>query len=38
MSIRSTTGVTRISRQEARVLASAEFEKFGALAVSLVPE
>ncbi|HZW43586.1 MAG TPA: maleylpyruvate isomerase family mycothiol-dependent enzyme [Dermatophilaceae bacterium] len=32
-----TTGVTRINRTEARGLASAEFEKFAALAASLSP-
>jgi len=34
----STTGVTRINRKEALILASAEFEKFAALAASLSPE
>ena len=32
------TGVTRITRKEALVLASAEFEKFAALAASLTPQ
>ncbi|MBA2638865.1 MAG: maleylpyruvate isomerase family mycothiol-dependent enzyme [Nocardioidaceae bacterium] len=34
----SATGVTRINREEARVLASAEFSKFAALTASLSPE
>lgn len=34
----STTGVTRINRKEAQVLASAEFEKFAGLTASLTPE
>lgn len=38
MSTTSTTGVTRINRKEARVLASAEFERFAALTASLIPE
>ena len=38
MSTMSTTGVTRIDREEARALASAEFEKFAALAASLTPQ
>ena len=38
MSTTSTTGVTRINRKEARVLASAEFERFAALSASLIPE
>lgn len=38
MSTISTTGVTRISRREARELASTEFEKFAALAASLSPD
>ena len=38
MSTTSTTEVTRINRKEARVLASAEFEKFSALTASLIPE
>jgi len=38
MSTTSTTEFTRINRKEARVLASAEFEKFAALTASLTPE
>jgi uncharacterized protein (TIGR03083 family) len=38
MSATNVTGVTRIGRNEARVLASAEFEKFAALTASLSPE
>lgn len=38
MTTTSTTGVTRITRKEARILASAEFVKFAALAASLTPE
>ena len=38
MSTTSTAGVTRITRKEARVLASAEFERFAALTASLGPE
>jgi len=38
MSTTSTTGVTRLTRKEARVLASAEFERFAALTSSLTPE
>ncbi len=38
MSTASTTGVTRINRAEARVLAAAEFEKFAALVASLSSE
>ncbi|HEY5980824.1 MAG TPA: maleylpyruvate isomerase family mycothiol-dependent enzyme [Microlunatus sp.] len=38
MSTTSTTGVTRIDREEARALASAEFEKFAALAASLTQQ
>lgn len=38
MSTTSTTGVPRINRKEARVLAAAEFEKFAALAASLSKE
>jgi uncharacterized protein (TIGR03083 family) len=34
----SATGVTRINRKEARVLAAAEFEKFAALTGSLSPQ
>ena len=37
MRTHSITGVTRISRKEARVLAEAEFAKFAALAASLTP-
>lgn len=37
MSTTSTPAVTRIDRQEARTLASAEFEKFAALTASLMP-
>ncbi|MEO5610349.1 MAG: maleylpyruvate isomerase family mycothiol-dependent enzyme [Ornithinibacter sp.] len=36
--ITNTTGVTRITRQDARVLASAEFERFAALTASLTPQ
>jgi len=38
MSTKSTPGVTRITRREARVLAAAEFEKFAHLVASLTPE
>ena len=38
MSTTTVTGVTRIKRMEARALASAEFEKFAALAASLTPQ
>lgn len=38
MSTTSTMGVTRITRKEARVLASAELERFAALTASLIPE
>ncbi|MFN2346363.1 MAG: maleylpyruvate isomerase family mycothiol-dependent enzyme [Dermatophilaceae bacterium] len=38
MSTTRTTGVTRITRKEAMVLASAEFEKFALLAASLSPQ
>jgi len=38
MSTKSTPGVTRITRKEARVLAAAEFEKFAHLVASLTPE
>ncbi len=38
MSTTSITGVTRITRKDARVLAFVEFEKFAAMAASLRPE
>jgi len=38
MSTASTAGVTRIDRNQARVLASAEFERLAALTASLSPE
>ena len=38
MSTTSTTGFTRLTRKEARVLALAEFGKFAALTASLTPE
>lgn len=38
MATTDTAGVTRINRTEARVLASAEFERFAALTASLTPE
>lgn len=38
MSTTSTTGVTRINRTQARVLASAEFKRFAALTASLTPQ
>ena len=38
MSTTNTTGVTRINRTEARVLAAAEFERFAALTTSLTPK
>ncbi|MDN5766929.1 MAG: maleylpyruvate isomerase family mycothiol-dependent enzyme [Humibacillus sp.] len=38
MSTTSTTGVTRINRTDAQVLASHEFEKFAALTASLTPQ
>ncbi|MFC5064604.1 maleylpyruvate isomerase family mycothiol-dependent enzyme [Actinomycetospora atypica] len=38
MTTTSSSGFTRITRGEARVLASAEFERFAALAASLTPE
>ena len=37
MSTASTTGVTRINRNQARVLATVEFERFAALTASLTP-
>ena len=38
MTTTSTTGVNRITRKEAQVLASAEFARFAALTASLIPQ
>jgi len=38
MTTTSTTGVNRITRNEAQVLASAEFARFAALTASLIPQ